>query len=296
MQVIVTGGCGFIGSNLVDKLVELGYAVSVIDDESATSHDQFYYNKKAYYYKYDICDYVNTRPLYENVKYVFHLAAESRIQPTLENPIGAVKTNTLGTATVLQCAKEAGVKRVMYSSTSSAYGLKNEPPLKETMIEDCLNPYSVSKVSGEKLCKMYTDLFGLETISFRYFNVYGPREPKKGQYAPVIGLFLRQLRAGEPLTIVGDGTQRRDFTHVNDIIQANILAMEEGTPGELYNVGTGTNYSVMDLAKMISNNIINIPERPGEAKVSLASNEKLTNLGWKPTIKLEEYIEEQLNG
>jgi UDP-glucose 4-epimerase len=296
MQVIVTGGCGFIGSNLVDKLVDLGYAVIVIDDESATAHDQFYYNKKAIYYKYDICDYANTRPLYENVMYVFHLAAESRIQPTLENPIGAVRTNTLGTATVLQCANEAGVKRVMYSSTSSAYGLKNDPPLKETMIEDCLNPYSVSKVAGEKLCKMYTDLFGLETISFRYFNVYGPREPKKGQYAPVIGLFLRQFRAGEPLSIVGDGEQRRDFTHVNDIVQANILAMEEGTPGELYNVGTGINYSVIELARMISYNIINIPERPGEARISLASNEKLTNLGWKPTIKLEDYIEEQLNG
>jgi UDP-glucose 4-epimerase len=296
MKCLVTGGCGFIGSNLVDKLVELGYDVVVIDDESATAHDHFYYNKKARYYKYDICDYTNTRPLYVDVKYVFHLAAESRIQPTLENPIGAVRTNTLGTATVLQCAKEAGVKRVMYSSTSSAYGLKNTPPLKETMVPDCLNPYSVSKVAGENLCKMYTDLFGLETISFRYFNVYGPREPKKGQYAPVIGLFLRQLKAGETLTIVGDGEQRRDFTHVNDVVAANILCAENGVPGELYNVGTGVNHSVKDLAHMISNEIKFIEARPGEARISLANSDKLKSLGWNSTVKLEDYIKEQLNG
>ena len=296
MKCLVTGGSGFIGSNLVDRLVELGYDVSVIDDESATAHDQFYYNKKARYYKYDICDYMDTRPLYDGVDYVFHLAAESRIQPTLENPIGAVRTNTLGTTTVLQCSKEAGVKRVMYSSTSSAYGLANHPPLSESMVPDCLNPYSVSKVAGENLCHMYTNLFGLETISFRYFNVYGPRQPVRGQYAPVIGLFLRQLRAGEPLTVVGDGTQKRDFTHVNDIVQANVLCMTQGKPGELYNVGTGTNYSVMELARMISDNIKFIPARPGEAHVSLANNYKLDKLGWKPTVELEDYIKEQLNG
>jgi UDP-glucose 4-epimerase len=296
-KCLVTGGCGFIGSNLVDKLIELGHEVKVIDNLSATAHDQFYYNEIAHYYEFDICDYENTRPLYDGVDYVFHLAAESRIQPTLENPIGAVKTNTLGTATVLQCSKEAGVKRVMYSSTSSAYGLKNQTPLTESMRPDCLNPYSVSKVAGEELCKMYTNLFGLETICFRYFNVYGPRQPLRGQYAPVIGLFLRQKAAGEPLTIVGDGTQRRDFTHVNDIVQANILAMTKGNPGELYNVGTGKNTSVIELARMISDVVKFIPERPGEAKESLADNDKLSfGMGWRVTVKLENYIKEQLNG
>lgn len=296
MKCLVTGGAGFIGSNLVDKLIDSGYEVLVIDDESATAHDHFYYNEIANYFKFDICDYESIRPLFNGVDYVFHLAAESRIQPTLENPVGAVRTNTLGTATVLQCAKEAGVKRVMYSSTSSAYGLKNTPPLHENARTDCLNPYSVSKVAGEALCKMYTDLFGLETITFRYFNVYGPRQPLRGQYAPVIGLFLRQKAAGEPLTIVGDGTQRRDFTHVNDIIQANISAMTKGTPGTLYNVGTGTNTSVVELARMISDVVKFIPERPGEAKVSLADNQLICNdLDWKVTVKLEDYIEEQVN-
>lgn len=295
-KCLVTGGCGFIGSNLVDKLVEEGHEVLVIDNESAETHDRFYYNSEAKYYKYDICDYTNTRPLYKGVEYVFHLAAESRIQPCVENPVMAVQTNTMGTAMVLQCSREAGVGRVMYSSTSSAYGLKNEPPLKEDMVEDCLNPYSVSKVAGEKLCKMYTDLFGLETISFRYFNVYGPRQPLRGQYAPVIGLFLRQWRDGEPLTIVGDGGQRRDFTHVNDVVEANLICMKSGIPGELYNVGTGKNHSVLELANMISNEIKFIDPRPGEARVSLADNVKLRMLGWDPTVTLESYIKEQKNG
>ena len=294
---LVTGGCGFIGSNLVDKLIELGHRVRVIDNLSATAHGHFYFNEIAHYYEYDICDYENTRPLYDGVDYVFHLAAESRIQPTLENPIGAVRTNTLGTATVLQCSKEADVKRVMYSSTSSAYGLNGIPPLNESERTDCLNPYSVSKVAGEELCRMYTNLFGLETISFRYFNVYGPRQPLRGQYAPVIGLFLRQKAAGEPLTIVGDGTQKRDFTHVNDIVQANILAMTKGVPGELYNVGTGENTSIIQLARMISDIVKFIPERPGEAKISLADNDKIVDhMDWNVTITLKEYLEEQLNG
>ena len=296
MKCLVTGGAGFIGSNLVDKLVELEYDVVVIDDESATAHEQFYYNPKVKYYKYSICDYTNTRPLYDGVDYVFHLAAESRIQPCVENPLMAVQTNTIGTTQVLQCSREAGVKRVMYSSTSSAYGLKNTPPLKENMVEDCLNPYSVSKVAGEKMCKMYTDLFGLETITFRYFNVYGPRQPIKGQYAPVIGLFLRQLHDGKPLTVVGDGGQRRDFTHVNDVVEANIMCMTKGIPGEVYNVGTGVNLSVKELAHMISNTIQFIPARPGEARISLANSDKLKSLGWNPSVKLEDYIKEQLNG
>jgi UDP-glucose 4-epimerase len=297
MKVLVTGGCGFIGSTLVDKLVSMNFKVVVIDNESAENHKQFYYNPNANYYNYDIVDYVNTRLLYDNVDYVFHLAAESRIQPAILNPIQAVKTNVLGTETVLQCSREAGVKKVMYSSTSSAYGLINPCPLKEDMPNDCLNPYSVSKVAGEELCKMYTNLFGLKTIIFRYFNVYGDREPTNGQYAPVVGLFLRQHEANEPLTIVPDGTQRRDFTHVNDVVQANILAMQvdHNHYGEIFNVGTGTNNSVLELANMISKNQKFIEPRIGESYETLADNLKLkTVLGWMPTINIEEYIRNKL--
>lgn len=296
MKSIVTGGAGFIGSHIVDRLVEFGHEVIVIDNESATVHDHFYYNDKATYYKIDVGDYTGIRPLFEGVDYVFHLAAESRIQPTIDNPLLCLLTNAYGTAAVLQSAREAGCKKVMYSSTSSVYGLKNKPPLKEHMPEDCLNPYSVTKHTGEKLCKIYTELFGLKTVTFRYFNVYGPREPLKGPYAPVVGLFLRQKRAGEPLTIVGDGFQRRDFTHVKDVVDANILAMSYEGNNLLFNVGTGCNHSVLELAKMISDTIRFIPPRQGEARETLANIENIKfAFDWHPSKKIEDYIQEQLN-
>lgn len=295
---LVTGGAGFIGSNLVDKLLELGHEVIVIDNEYSDAHDHFYWNDKAQNYKYDIRDYENTRPLYDGVDYVFHFAAEARIQPAILNPVEAVSINAVGTCTVLQCAREAGVKRVMYSSTSSAYG-RNEPPNVETQLDDCLNPYSVSKVAGEKLCRMYTELYNLPTVTFRYFNVYGERQPLKGQYAPVIGIFLRQRAAGEPLTIVGDGEQRRDFTYVGDVVNANILAatreVDSSAFGQVYNIGTGRNYSINEISEMISDETVNIPPRPGETRLSMADNNKFSDtFGWYPIMKLEDWIAAQL--
>jgi UDP-glucose 4-epimerase len=294
MKSLVTGGAGFIGSNLVDKLLELGHEVVVIDNESSDAHESFYWNPLADNYKLDVCDYEEIRPLFDNVDYVFHLAAEARIQPAIINPLKAVKTNTLGTATVLQCAREAKVKRVVYSSTSSGYGLNDVPNI-ETQPDDCLNPYSVSKISGEKLCSMYYELFDLETVILRYFNVYGLREPTKGQYAPVIGIFKRQKEAGEPLTIVGDGEQRRDFTHVFDVVSANILAATTNLASEflgtVFNIGTGINYSVNEISKFYNHKTINIPARVGESRVTLANNKKAAqNLNWKPKENLNEYF------
>lgn len=296
MKCLVTGGAGFIGSNLVDTLLERGDEVVVVDNESAECHDQFYWNQAAQNNRVDINDFKSLRPLMEGVDYVFHLAAESRIQPSLINPLQTFQTNVVGTANVLQAAREAGVKRVMYSSTSSAYGLKNTPPLKETMPNDCLNPYSVSKTSGEEACKLYTRLFGLETVIFRYFNVYGFRQPVKGQYAPVLGLFIRQRNAGQPLTIVGDGLQRRDFTDVRDVVQANLLSAvcsHSDIVGATINVGTGKNHSVLELAKLVGGYYVFTTERPGEARVTLASTEQMERfLDWKPTRQLEDWIKE----
>ncbi len=299
MKYLVTGGAGFIGSNIVNSLVDAGHGVVVIDNESSDFHEYFHYNDRAKYYKHDICDYDKIKYLFEGVDTVFHCAAEARIQPAIINPLKAVMTNSYGTCSVLQAAREAGVRRVVYSSTSSAYGLVNEIPNVETQPEDCLNPYSVSKVSGEKLCKMYSDLFGLETVVFRYFNVYGKNQPTRGQYAPVIGLFLKQAKENKPLTIVPDGEQRRDFTHVSDVVSANILAstVKMEKYGQVFNIGTGINYSVNELTNFISKDTVMIDPRIGESRETLANiNKAKTVLGWKPKVILEQWISEQLNG
>jgi UDP-glucose 4-epimerase len=294
MRIVVTGGAGFIGSNIVDRLLKDNHQVIVIDNESSESHENFYWNSKSENHKIDICDYEELKVIMKDVDIVFHLAAEARIQPAILNPIKAVKVNTLGTCNVLQAARENNVKRVVYSSTSSAYGVKNIPPLVETMTKDCLNPYSVSKTAGEELCSMYYKLYGLETVIFRYFNVYGERQPTRGQYAPVIGLFLKQKREGRKMTIVGDGLQRRDYTHVSDVVNANVLAAfsdDQEILGEIFNVGTGTNHSVLDLVNMIGGDFEHIPPRIGESRVTLANSNKIkTMLGWEPKTKLEDWI------
>ena len=295
---LVTGGAGFIGSHIVEQLISLGHEVVVVDNEYS-DNENFYWRKDTYNVNIDITDKA-LKNAFTNVDYVFHLAAEARIGPAIENPVNAVNINTMGTCNVLQCAREAGVKKVMYSSTSSGYGLNTSPNI-ETQPDDCLNPYSVSKVAGEKICKMYTDLYGLKTVIFRYFNVFGERAPKKGQYAPVIGIFLRQLASGEKLTIVGDGEQRRDFVYVKDVANANIMAAlsnaDDDAYGQVYNVGFGKNYSVNDIASFISNDTINIPERIGEARNSLANIDKIyKTFAWKPQTDVETWIRKQLNG
>ena len=295
MRSLVTGGAGFIGSNLVDGLLGLGHEVIVIDNEYSDAHNHFYWNDYTENYKYDIRDYEKTRPLYDGVDYVFHIAAEARIQPSILNPVEAISINSVGTCTVLQCAREAGVKRLMYSSTSAGYGMNPQPNI-ETQPDDCLNPYSVSKVNGEKLCKMYTDLFELPTVMLRYFNVYGERQPRSGQYAPVIGIFEQKLLLGEPLTICGDGKQSRDFVHVSDVVNANVMAAisnsEPEAYGEFYNVGSGISYTVNQIADMMSDFQCNIAPRKGEARESLANVDKIHEaFGWRPKVNLIEWME-----
>ena len=297
-MIIVTGGAGFIGSNLVDRLLRDGHRVVCVDNESAVSNDKFYWNDKAENHVVDIRD-PECDKLFSGIDYVFHLAAESRIQPAIENPENAVDINCVGTCKVMQSARNHKVKRVMYSSTSAAYGLTEVCPQDENLPEDCLNPYSVSKVAGEKICKMYWDLFGVECIIFRYFNVYGERSPVSGQYAPVLGIFLDQESDGKPLTVVGSGENLRDFIHVYDIVEANVLAMEKHLSsehiGEVYNVGFGDNHSINDIALMISENKIHINERPGEAKTTLCDYSKIKSaLGWEPKIKVSDWIKQKM--
>ena len=292
---LVTGAAGFIGSNLVEHLLDQGHSVVCVDNESA-NNEKFHWsheNGMVINVKVDITDYKGMKNIMSGVDYVFHLAAESRLQSAIMNPIEAVKKNCVGTTVMLQCAREAGVKRFVYSSTSSGYG-NNPYPNVETQPDDCLNPYSASKIAGEKFCKMYTELYGLETVVLRYFNVFGRRSPAKGQYAPVIGIFQRQRDTGEPLTIVGDGSQRRDFVHVEDVARANYLAATmplKGHAGEVFNVGTGSAYSIQQIADSISDNQVYIDKRSGEMETTFADITKIGDvLGWKPEIDVIDWI------
>jgi UDP-glucose 4-epimerase len=301
---VVTGGCGFIGSHMVDKLVSLGNRVFVIDNLSAESNDFFYKNKSSnvvYYHSIDVSEIDQLTKvfttIYESIDgsidAVFHFAAESRIQPTIKDPRLAVKVNTVGTLNVLEMCKKFDVRRMVHSSTSSVYGnAKNNLPLIESGNLNPLNPYSISKACAENFCKMYYNFWGVDVVILRYFNVFGERQPLKGQYAPVVGKFIKQWENKEALTIVGSGDQRRDFTWVGDVVEANfIVAMTNfEIGGRIINVGTGENISILELAKEISDDIEFIPSRPGEAKETLASISLMEGLGWKPTIKIKDWL------
>jgi UDP-glucose 4-epimerase len=313
MNCLVTGGKGFIGSHIVERLLSEGHEVKVIDDESATENEEFYVFEGAEYHKLDICS-PKSHDLYQGVDVVFHLAARSRIQPAFNDIADTFSNNVMGTQSVIEACLKGGVKRVVYSGSSSVYG-HNPPPHDETMLTDCLNPYSVSKWQGEQICKLYAKMSDLECVALRYFNVYGPREPLKGSYAPVIGLFKRQKN--EPrrkFTIIGSGNQRRDFTHIYDVVDANMLAglldskalfrktghlttlerkNSSVTKFEIFNIGTGVNYSINDVANLIDAEFgrIHLPPRRGEVQVTLADNSKARDiLGWEPSRVLEEMI------
>lgn len=302
MKYLVTGSCGFIGSNLVDMLVEQGHEVVGIDNLSSDAHDQFYYNDKATYYKYNITDYVMCSDVFERHRPdgVFHLAAEARIQNCIQDPSLCFETNVLGTGTMLSLCKAHKVPRMAFMSTSAVYGLKANDIQTETDSPDCLNAYSLSKLHGEQICKLYSSMYGVDTVCFRGFNIYGKRMPKKGQYALVIGIFQRLLSEGKALTITGDGEQKRDFIHVDDVCRGLIAGLNAGTPqqGSVYNLGTGVAYSINQVANMlqrrwkIDRKFQYLPKRDGEALITCANIEKITTgLGWSPRISLRDWFE-----
>lgn len=292
MRCLVTGGAGFIGSNLVDELLSKGHEVITLDNETSSPS---YWNNEA---KNFISKYWQDQ-VFSQFKpdWVFHLAAQPSIQECIEHPYKSTQENFNLTIKMLELSRNHEVKKFIFSSTSAVYGLKNSPPLKESMKTDCLNPYSAAKLSSEKFCKLYYNLYGLKTVSLRYFNVYGERQRDAGQYAPVIGTFLNKYKNKNKLTIVGDGKQIRDYIHVKDVVRANILAAESNKKevnGDIFNVGSGKGYSILDLVKIIGGDIEHIPAREGEARVSLSDISKIKEvLGWTPTEKLESYIEEQ---
>ena len=290
--ILVTGGAGFIGSHIVDELMTAGHEVLVVDDLSEGNRDNlrpWFGNDKFQFVQGDIRDLELMKRACDQKSVVFHLAGMSRIQPSISNPTLSWSNNVVGTGNVLEAARLAGVKRVVYSASSSSYGLLNNPPLRESMPSDCLNPYALSKRIGEEMCEMYRKLYGLSTVSLKYFNVYGPRHQESGSYATVIAIFRKQKRHGKPMTVVGDGEQQRDFTFVSDVVRANMLAMMNRDVHGTINIGTGVNYSINHVASMIQGDVEHISPRPAEARITLADVGKAREmLGWVPNVSLKE--------
>lgn len=299
MKILVTGGCGFIGSHLVDALVDLHHEVIVIDDCSA-DNEKFYFNDKATYHKVSICDYSSLLNISKGCEFVFHLAAESRLQNAINDPTRAVNVNINGTVNLLQAVKENSIDGIVFSSTSSIYGLTEQFPITEDNKEDCLNAYASTKYCAELFFKNYYNLYNVKSCILRYFNVFGERAPVKGPYALVTGIFLRQKNNNEPLTVVGDGLQERDFIYVKDVVSANLNCLHNWktksalTKADVFNIGSESTVKILNLAKKISSNISYIEPRKGEAQNNLSCAKKFINAtGWSPTINIMDWLNGQ---
>lgn len=289
-KLIVTGGAGFIGSHVVDKLIELGHQVVVVD--SLLLGKKNFVNKKAKFVKADIRDLKKLLKIFKDADAIFHLAADPRLQISVEDPISTHEINVTGTLNILVAAWKNKVKKVIFTSSGAAYGDQEVLPVKENSELKPLSPYGLHKLMGEKYCRLFSKLYGLETVCLRYFNVFGPRKLGTGAYPLVIPAFLQMRKDGKPMTIVGDGKSTRDYVHVQDVAQANILAWQSDIKsGEAINIGSGIETSVNQIAEYIGGESVHIAPRPGEMKsvrADITLAKKL--LGWKPTINLEDGI------
>ena len=298
MKMVVTGGAGFIGSNLVDKLIENGHEVSVIDNFSTGKKKNC--NNKANYFDLDLSDSNNLdsfKDILSNVDTIFHCAALARVQPSIINPIDYEINNTIGLINMLKSAVDMKVRKFVYSASSSAYGPTNNLPSKEDDLPNPISPYANQKYYGELCCKMFSRVYNIETASLRYFNVYGERQNLGGAYATVVGIFLSQAMRGEPLTINGDGTQRRDFTYVGDVVRANILAAESNKVknGQAINIGFGKNISINELADLIHHKKIYLDpvDEPFENLADISKAKDLLN--WTPTVSVKDWIKKYIS-
>ena len=291
--MLVTGGAGFIGSHLSERLVALGHRVRVLDNLSQGRRE--WIPRATEFLEGSITDAVLCRRACEGVAGVFHLAAMSKVAPSIERFEFCTEQNILGTQNMLIAARDAGVRRFVYSGSSTYYG-NGAAPQSETALPNCLNPYAVSKYVGEQFCEVFTRLYGLPTITLRYFNVYGARQPSVGAYALVLGIFLEQWRQGKPLTMHGNGSQRRDFVHVSDVVEANLAAYRSQTAGLALNVGSGTNLSIQEIADLISPRQERLPRRAGDAEITLADITRIREqIGWEPRVAFADGLRELMN-
>jgi len=291
-KIIVTGGAGFIGSHIVDRLIAEGYEVHIIDNLSSGKREHV--NEKAVLHIVDIRDNTKLLPIFKDAKYVFHEAAYPQVQYSIENPIETHDINVNGLLNILEACRLSGVKRLIFAASSAAYGNQDTLPLVETMEARPLSPYGAHKYIGEVYCKLWAELYGLETVSLRYFNVYGPRQSFDGAYSSVIAKFINLRTLGKPLTITGDGEQTRDFVNVIDIARANILAMKSNAvgKGEVINIGGTNKTSVNYIAELIGGPTEYIDARiePRETLADISKAKELLN--WQPSINLEDGIKE----
>lgn len=300
MKSIVTGGCGFIGSHIVDRLLKEGHEVFVIDNCSTGRPENLQHqadNPKLKIVYGDICDESKLNPLFEGgADWVFHLAALADIVPSIQKPAEYFHSNVDGTFAVLRAAQKANVKRFIYTASSSCYGIPDKYPTDESSEIRPQYPYALTKRLGEELALHWAQVYKLPVVSLCLFNVYGPRSRTSGTYGAVFGVFLGQKLAGKPYTIVGDGKQTRDFTYVTDIVDAFITAAKSDVVGERFNIGSDHTYSVNRLVELLSEGkkpeVVYIPKRPGEPDCTFADTTKIKKfLGWRPKVSLEEGVQ-----
>jgi UDP-glucose 4-epimerase len=298
-KVVVTGGAGFIGSHMVDLLLSEGFTVVAIDNlatgrkENLAHHNQ---NSRLTFLQADINDVEKTFSAYENADWVIHLAALADIVPSIEKPLDYHSSNVTGTINVLECARKANVKKVLYSASSSCYGLATQYPTPEEATIQPQYPYALTKFMGEQYCLNWSKYYKIPAVSLRFFNVYGPRSRTSGAYGAVFGVFLAQKLNNLPFTVVGDGTQSRDFTFVTDVVKAIYAAAKSNLSGEILNVGTGKAQSINYLVSLLEGPVTHVPKRPGEPEQTLADISKIKELlHWSPEISFEKGVKVMLD-
>jgi UDP-glucose 4-epimerase len=294
IRSLVTGGCGFIGSHLADLLLQQGHEVVVLDNMSTgrrANLDHLDSNAHLTIIEGSVQDEQSVQKAMEGCDYVFHLAALADIVPSIVNPLGYFSANVDGTVIVLDVARRLGIKKLVYTASSSCYGIPDTYPTPENAEIQPQYPYAFTKWAGEQTALHWSQVYGLPVVALRLFNVYGPRSRTSGTYGAVFGVFLAQKLAGAPMTVVGDGTQTRDFTYVTDVSRAFLAAALTGVSGQSFNVGSGGTYSINSLVEMLGGPFSHIPKRPGEPDCTFADTTRIkAELGWAPEVTFDKGV------